>query len=167
MRAYYEIRSQLPTSRDGIGGSGVYALSEAGRLRFGEFPNVTADDGYVRIQFAPGERETLADVNSTVFAPRNLGDLIRVRVRARYGTIELARLHPDLWHNVGDRNHRSVVGLLKFPSLWFKILVYSFVNIVARYKAVTRTLRAGVDWERDNSSRSAAAPSPDIGGRSI
>src|ERR1700677_4435532 len=40
VRAYYEIRSLLPSSHEGIGGSGVYALSEAGRKRFGEFPTL-------------------------------------------------------------------------------------------------------------------------------
>jgi glycosyltransferase involved in cell wall biosynthesis len=162
VRAYYDIRCRLPSAREGIGGSGVYALSHAGRRRFGEFPNVTADDGYVRIQFMPKERETLAYVRSTVFAPRNIQDLIRVRTRAYYGTIELARLFPNLWVNAGERNHRSVVGLLKSPLLWPKLLVYCYVNIVARYKAVARFRAANFNWERDNSSRNAAAPVPDI-----
>jgi glycosyltransferase involved in cell wall biosynthesis len=162
VRAYYDIRYRLPTAREGIGGSGVYALSQAGRLRFGEFPDVTADDGYVRIQFTPRERETLADAKSTVFAPRNIQDLVRVRTRARYGTIELARLFPDLWQNVGDRNHRSVVGLLRSPPLWPKILVYSFVNIFARYGAVARSRRANADWARDNSSRRASVSTSSI-----
>ncbi len=161
-RAYYDVRSRLPSARQGIGGSGVYALSYAGRRRFGEFPNLTADDGYVRIQFAPKERETLACVNSTVFAPRKIRDLIVVRTRTYYGTIELARRCPDLWVNSGESNHRSVVGLLKSPSLWPKIIVYCYVNIMARYKAVARFRSANFRWEQDNSSRSAAAPVSDI-----
>ena len=115
VRAYYDIRSRLPSAREGIGGSGVYALSEAGRKRFGEYPNVTADDGYVRIQFKPEERETLVDANSNVFAPRTIESLIRIRTRAYYGTMELARRYPDLWTNSGERNHRSMVGLLRSP----------------------------------------------------
>ena len=59
VRAYFDIRSRLPSSREGIGGSGVYALSERGRSRFAEFPNLIADDMYVRVQFKPYERETL------------------------------------------------------------------------------------------------------------
>src|SRR3954451_3121722 len=34
IRKYYEIRSRLPSSREGIGGSGVYGLSEVGHRRF-------------------------------------------------------------------------------------------------------------------------------------
>jgi len=165
VRAYYDIRSRLPTAREGIGGSGVYALAHAGRRRFGEFPNLTADDGYVRIQFSARERETLAHASSTVFAPRRLRDLVLVRTRARYGTIELERRCPDLRHNMGDRNHKSVAGLLRFPSLWPKVLVYSLVNIVARLRVAARLSTASLRWERDNTSRDVATLAPDLPGK--
>jgi hypothetical protein len=155
VRAYYDIRSRLPSAREGIGGSGVYALSEAGRRRFGQFPDVTSDDGYVRIQFRPDERETVAHAHSFVFAPRTIKDLILIRVRAYYGTIELARRYSDLWKNSGERNHKTVVRLLNSPWLWPKLLVYYYVNIMARYKARTRFRAANFLWERDNTSRNA------------
>jgi glycosyltransferase involved in cell wall biosynthesis len=164
VRAYYDIRSRLPSAREGIGGSGVYALSDAGRHRFGEFPNVTADDGYVRIQFKPEERETLVDASSIVFAPRTIKNLIRIRTRAYYGTMELSRRYPLLWKNSGARNHKTVVGLLKFPSLWSKLLIYCFVNIMARYKAVARFGTTSFLWEQDNTSRNAVARLSDITG---
>ena len=34
VRAYYAVRSHLPSARQGLGGSGVYALSRTGRARF-------------------------------------------------------------------------------------------------------------------------------------
>ena len=159
VRAYYDIRSQLPSAREGIGGSGVYALSSVGRHRFGEFPDVTADDGYVRIQFKSGERQTLGDANSIVFAPRTIRELILIRTRAYYGTIELARRYPDLWNNKGESNHKTVVHLLRLPLLWPKLLVYCCVNIVARYKAIARFRTASFLWERDDSSRRVATMS--------
>ena len=58
VRAFYDIRRRLPSFSEGIGGSGVYALSEIGRRRFGAFPNLVADDTYVRVQFKPEERKT-------------------------------------------------------------------------------------------------------------
>jgi glycosyltransferase involved in cell wall biosynthesis len=153
VRAYYEVRSMLPSAREGIGGSGVYAVSEEGRRRFGQFPDVIADDGYVRIQFKAHERQTLADVKSTVFAPRMVQDLVRIRTRAYLGTIELARRYPDLWQNKGDRNHRTVLGLLRSPLLWPKLAVYCYVNIIARYRALSRVNASSLPWERDNTSR--------------
>jgi glycosyltransferase involved in cell wall biosynthesis len=153
VRAYYDVRSMLPSAREGIGGSGVYAVSETGRQRFGQFPDVIADDGYMRIQFKAHERQTLADVESTVFAPRMVKDLIRIRTRAYLGTIELARRYPDLWQNKGDRNHKTVLGLLWFPLLWPKLAVYCYVNIIARYRALSRVNASSLSWERDNTSR--------------
>lgn len=74
VRACYEIRSLLPSAQQGVGGSGVYALSESGRRRFGEFPSLTADDGYVRIQFREDERETLSSAFDRV-PPQNRQEL--------------------------------------------------------------------------------------------
>jgi glycosyltransferase involved in cell wall biosynthesis len=164
VRAYYEVRSRLPSAREGIGGSGVYALSHNGRNRFGKFPNVVADDGYVRIQFKANERETLAHASSIVFAPRTIKDLVRIRTRAYYGTMELAKRYPDLWKNTGERNHKTIVGLLRSPFLWPKLLVYCYVNIIARYKAVARFGTSNFLWEQDNSSRNVVARLSDITG---
>jgi glycosyltransferase involved in cell wall biosynthesis len=162
VRLYYEIRSRLPSAREGIGGSGVYALSETGRGRFGEFPDLVADDGYVRIQFASRERDTLATVHSVVYAPRTIKDLILIRTRAYYGTYELARRYPILWLNRGQTNHKSLLGLVRSPSLWANLMVYFSVNIIARCKAKTRFKNADFLWERDNTSRGDAVTAQKI-----
>ncbi|MCK1307172.1 MULTISPECIES: glycosyltransferase [unclassified Bradyrhizobium] len=153
VRKYYGIRSRLPSSREGIGGSGVYALSEAGRLRFGEFPDVTADDTYVRLQFRPEERDTLSCARSTVFAPRTVLQLIAVRTRAYRGTFELARRFPELRVNKGEVNDRTLIALFKEPHLWPGLLIYCCVNIVARCRAIAG--RGADRWQRDETSRAA------------
>lgn len=155
IRKYYDIRSRLPSSREGIGGSGVYALSEAGRRRFGKFPDVTADDTYVRLQFGMNERETLPDVTSTVFPPRTGLQLIAIRTRAYRGTFDLARRFPDLQKNMGEANDSRLLALLSKPKLWLGLVIYCLVNIIARYRA-TRGLRSEVHpWHRDETSRTA------------
>jgi glycosyltransferase involved in cell wall biosynthesis len=155
VRKYFGIRSRLPSSREGIGGSGVYALSEAGRGRFGQFPDITADDTYVRLQFRREERETLACVRSTVFAPRTLLQLVTVRTRAYRGTFELARRFPELRANKGAANNWTLVTLFKEPRLWLGLLIYCWVNIAARCNA-TRGGRPGDHlWQRDETSRVA------------
>jgi glycosyltransferase involved in cell wall biosynthesis len=155
VRKYYDIRSRLPSSREGIGGSGVYALSEAGRRRFGKFPDVTADDTYVRLQFSANERETLPDVASTVFPPRTGLQLIAVRTRTYRGTFDLARRFPELQGNKGEANDRKLLGLFAKPKLWSGLVIYCLVNIIARYRA-TLGLQSGAHlWQRDETSRSA------------
>ena len=153
VRSYFGVRSELPSAQEGIGGSGVYALSATGRSRFQEFPELTADDGYIRIQFSPEERETIRFVNSTVFAPRTIKDLILIRTRAYYGTLELARRFPELWKNRGESNHKSVIKLIRSPSQWFGVAMYLVVNIIARYRAKRQVYKRNFTWERDSSSR--------------
>ncbi len=153
VRAYYEIRSRLPSSGEAIGGSGVYGLSKIGHDRFGQFPSVVADDTYVRVQFKPKERETLKSAASTVFPPRTLSNLISIRARAHYGNIELSRLFPHLWSNRGERNDRTLVKLLKRPSLWLKLAVYYYVNVRAIDQAKKRYLKRSFVWDRDHTSR--------------
>jgi glycosyltransferase involved in cell wall biosynthesis len=153
VRACYEIRSLLPSSKEGIGGSGVYALSEVGRARFKEFPNLTADDGFVRIQFKPHERRSLTSVKSTVFAPRTLRDLIITKTRAQFGSFELAKLFPDQWKNKGESNDKALLALFGLPWLWHKLLVYSFVALVAKSRARKRLLAGTFEWQRDETSR--------------
>lgn len=155
VRAFYEIRSLLPSANEGIGGSGVYALSEAGRRRFDKFPKITADDGYVRIHFHAEERVTLDFVSSTVFPARTLRALIAVKARAHYGSFELRDLYPHLWNNRGLSNNGSLVRLFRCIRLWPKIAIYCFVTIVARHQANNRLRRRvrSLAWERDETSR--------------
>jgi glycosyltransferase involved in cell wall biosynthesis len=155
VRAFFDIRCGLPSSSEGIGGSGVYALTETARCRFSQFPNLVADDTYVRVQFKPEERETLSFVKSTVFCPRTIEDLIVIEARADYGSFELARIHPELWINKGDSNHKILLSLVTRPILWPQLLVYLYVRIIARRKARSRLRTNAFVWERDESSRDA------------
>ena len=156
VRAFYEIRSLLPSANEGIGGSGVYALSEAGRRRFGNFPALIADDGYVRIQFRLEERETLGSVRSTVFPPKTLRALIATKTRAHQGSFELKDLFPKLWQNRGQSNNRALIRLFRDPRLWLKLVAYCFVTVLARREARKRFRGGTVDWERDDTSRATA-----------
>ena len=153
VRKYFSIQSRLPSSREGIGGSGVYALSETGRKRFGQFPDVIADDAFVRIHFKPEERETLAHVTSTVFAPRKLSQLLAIRTRAHWGTFELAERFPVLWQNRGELNNRTLVRLFKEPRLWPALLIYCCINTVARWRAAILSRIGTFTWRRDDLSR--------------
>ena len=153
VRAFYEIRCRLPSFNEGIGGSGVYALSESGRRRFGQFPRLVADDMYVRLQFKPEERSTLADVSSTVYAPRTITSLMAIEARADFGTRELELLHPDLWQNKDHNNQKALLALFKNPLLWPKLVVYCLIRATARRQARARPKASNFVWERDETSR--------------
>ena len=156
VRAFYEVNNKLPSSREGIGGSGVYALSEAGRRRFDRFPNVTADDGFVRIQFRPEERITLSDHHSIVRPPRTLWELIKIKTRSHFGTMQLRHSYPQLWSNIGPANAGGIRSLATKPSNWPALTVYLLVKSLAKLRA-RRQWASGSSpgWERDNTSRQA------------
>ena len=157
VRAYYTVRLRLPSARQGIGGSGVYALSAAGRARFVAFPNITADDAYVRLQFSPTERATIPSVESTVYPPRTLRSLLATRTRVYYGIAELAHRFPEMRANADVSNNRALVGLLKQPTMWPALATYLFVNTIARCRAYSRTNEAAIKWTHDQSSRHQVA----------
>jgi glycosyltransferase involved in cell wall biosynthesis len=156
VRACYQIRSLLPSAQEGIGGSGVYALSEAGRSRFREFPMLTADDGFVRIHFQAHERETLGSAVSKVFPPRTTKDLIATKTRAHYGSFELAGLFPRLWQNRGESNNKSLMRLFRNPRLWPQLTAYCLITAIAKRRAQNRLRSGPGNWERDNTSRATA-----------
>jgi glycosyltransferase involved in cell wall biosynthesis len=157
VRAYYAVWTRLPYVAQGMIGSGVYAVSAAGRARFGRFPAIISDDGFVRLQFAPGERASVEGAWFEISPPRSLRELIRIKVRSQKGAIQLARRFPELLRNE-DRDYGASFGdLLRHASLWPSMLVYAAVRFTARARAFWQVHAGGLErWERDDSSRVAA-----------
>jgi glycosyltransferase involved in cell wall biosynthesis len=154
VRAFYAVWLALHGSRPGDVGGGVMALSTRGRSRFGEFPDVVSDDGYVRAHFGDAEIAR-ADVTSYVTAPRKLGDLIRIKARSRYGNRELRRRFPGLWagkREGGESLGRKAVSLP--PQVWPHVPVYVSIQVAARVLTVRMERSTTVVWERDEGSRS-------------
>jgi glycosyltransferase involved in cell wall biosynthesis len=155
VRAYYDIWMSLPYCRSGMLGAGVYALSEAGRARFDRFPNVIADDGYVRALYKEEERGRVAKAQSIVRAPASLAWLIKIKTRSRLGGMELAKKFPDLLANEIKDYSGALRGLVSKPLKWPKALVYLYVNLVSRILAKRRLQDlTQYRWEKDLSSRS-------------
>lgn len=155
VKAFYRVWMSLPYFTDGqMVGSGVFILSEAGRKRFGSFPQIIADDGYVRSLFSGQERLTAQDCHFTVFAPQTLSDLIKIKSRVRFGNMELKMKYPEL--SVGnDNSPGSLVSLvLKRPWLALAAVIYAYVQWQTKRNAAHRMAIADFStWERDNSSR--------------
>lgn len=159
VRAFYDIDRRLPSHGETIGGSGVYALSQAGRERIGGFPIVTADDAFVRRSFAVHERAMVGDASSVVTPPKTLAGVTAIKTRSHFGNYELSRLYPALGLNVGAGNRPALIGLTRRPWLWAKLAVYGYVKVAARL-AAKRRIRSGkqLTWERDDTSRAAHGP---------
>jgi len=154
VRAYYDIWLSLPYCRSGMIGAGVYALSEEGRRRFGQFPDVIADDGYVRALFKERERGRVEEAQSIVHAPANLGWLIKIKTRSRLGGMQLNAKFPDLLANEVKDYSGAMLEVIRNPLRWPKVLVYLYVNFISRYLAKRQMARLRhYRWEKDLSSR--------------
>jgi hypothetical protein len=159
VRAFYRLWLGLPYVREGWVGVGVYALSEAGRQRFGRFPSIINDDGYVRSLFAPHERKVVPTAVSVVAAPATLRGLVKIMTRSRLGHYQLEERCPQGMR--AERQTKSYAGaarqIASRPSLWPAAVVYVLVNLVTRARARRQcALRRMDQWERDDSTRQAA-----------
>ena len=97
-RAYARIYAQVPFMTTGVPGCGLFAVNEAGRARWQHFPDIIADDTFVRLSFAPSERKCVA---ATYLWPvvEGWSALLRVRRRQNAGVSEIASLFPALLAN--------------------------------------------------------------------
>ncbi len=69
-------------------GRGLYGANGPARARFGEFPDVTADDLFFDSQFDDDEKMVVEDALSRVPIADSLGDLVRREVRVAAGNLE-------------------------------------------------------------------------------
>lgn len=98
---YARLWARLPFMQPGTApGAGVFAVNAAGRARWSTFPDIIADDTYVRWLFAPQERiEVQAGYNWPVV--EGFAALVRVRRRQNAGGAQLRDLYPNLETNEG------------------------------------------------------------------
>jgi glycosyltransferase involved in cell wall biosynthesis len=159
VRAFYSVWSRLPYLHSGIGGSGAFALSEAGRSRFESFPRLTADDAFTRLHFSPEERKSVESCCSIVSTPRSFSSLLDIKTRSQFGNYELRQRFPNLRKNEKINHRRPLIWLALNPLLWPALAVYLYVKVVTRARMRWKYAFGNHEaWERDESSRQVAAP---------
>ena len=163
VRAYYSVWTQLPyVSREMIG-SGVYGLSEQGHRRFHRFPDVVADDLFVRDLFEPGERVSVTTSFFTVHPPRRFTALVRIKSRSRAGDLELRRRRDPSVPSSGPGRRHSLVALARRPRMWPSLAVFGLVSAASWTRAVWKLRFMGSSvWERDDTARPGL---PDAAGK--
>jgi glycosyltransferase involved in cell wall biosynthesis len=153
VRSYYRARARVPAVMRSLWGAGMYGLSEAGRSRFGAYPEVVADDLYVDQQFEPGEIDIVPCAPVVVTAPRRTGDLIRILRRTYRGKAEnrsrekSARPPRETTSStLRDLGRLALTG----PAPALDASVYAALATFAR---LARRASEPPRWERDDSSR--------------
>jgi glycosyltransferase involved in cell wall biosynthesis len=157
VRSYYRARSRMPAVLNSLWGAGVYGLSEAGRARFGEYPDVVGEDLFVDRQFARSEIAIVSAPPVVVRVPRRTGDLVRILRRTYQGKRERTRnAAPDA--GAGAPTAGIAAGdllrlALRDPARGLDATVYAALAVLAR---LTLVVSAPTGWERDDSSRTVA-----------
>ncbi|MCH2161680.1 MAG: glycosyltransferase [Phycisphaerales bacterium] len=157
IRLFYQAQRFNEYFGDGSpNGSGTFVLSEEGRSRWEEFPEIIADDGFVQGHFLPEERTAVPDAHAVVRPPRDLSSMLEVRARVRRGWAEFNDRFPELMKNHVPRGGSMVRKLLPRPLQWPAMFVYGYVRIGERLIARRQRRRnMDLEWGRDESSRTS------------
>ncbi|RYH01298.1 glycosyltransferase [Salipiger sp. IMCC34102] len=133
-RAYREIYRRVPFQTRTIPGAGYFAVNAAGRARWEIFPDVIADDLFVRLQFDKNERIQLSDSFRWELT-EGFRALVRVRRRQDTGTRDLLARFPRLVAN--EDKPRFEPGELRRLALRFPVgmAVYCAVALMSRLPA--------------------------------
>jgi len=157
IRAYYSVWLETPYVTEGMLGCGVYAVSEEGRARFDRFPDIIADDCFVRLLFAPDERESVAGAWFRMTPPETLHALVHINVRRQVGMDEMAERHPEATLSEGREQRRALARMARQPGRWPALAVYLYAKLLTL--AIHRWKRwrgRDKEWNRDDTSRRAA-----------
>jgi len=166
VRAYFAVNTQLPAFREGLFGRGMVALSEAGRARFDTFPMMVADDLFLDSLFDVDEKVCVADVVTTVEAPRRTKDLVNRLVRVRRGNAAMrtagGRGALGIAVRPADRTAWLREVVRPNPRLAPAGLVYAAITLAAAVLA-KRSAQSDTTWQRDESTRSPTNADGDNG----
>ncbi|GHG93645.1 glycosyltransferase [Pseudodonghicola xiamenensis] len=110
-RLYTRFWTRLPFVTTGAPGFGIFAMSAAGRARWGDWPDIISDDTFARLNFTPQERTRVGAGYSWPMV-EGFANLVRVRRRQNAGVDEVAAIFPDLLANA-DSNRPSKALVLR------------------------------------------------------
>lgn len=153
VKRFYRVWYDTPYVQQLGFGAGAYLLNQLGRDRFTDWPELIADDGFIRSQFLKHEIHVLEQYKVKVKAPKDIFSLIKVKARSKRGNIELKR-YLDQHNSFRKESKRTTLKhTLQVRSSLCDRLVYLFVNLTALTLAKWQSLIGFKAWPRDNSNR--------------
>ncbi len=157
VKCFYRAWYQTPYVKKLGFGAGTYLINQAGRKRFEEWPELMADDGFIRSQFCVSEILIAEQQYVSVKTPKSIWSLIRTKTRSKLGNLELRSYLNQ--HSTGS-NFLKLTPLsdaqrLPFDQInWYDWIVYYSVNVVAMVYAKWHHITKQKHWYTDQSSRS-------------
>jgi len=157
-RRFLALWQHAPYFTDDLVGSGFYALSEAGRGRFGSFPPVVGDDYFIASLFTRQERRGVDGGTFTPLLPVSLRGLVSIHVRHYAANRELAAWltasgqHPDL-EPLAQTRGGWLQPFLRRPAWWPSAGLYLGVKAAARAGGLYKQRYGSMSWNRDQAGR--------------
>lgn len=142
-RRYARFWMRLPFMTGDAPGCGVYAVNAAGRQRWQQFPDIIADDTFVRLHFAPDERLAVAAGYSWPVA-EGFSWLVKVRRRQNSGLRQLRLAFPALARHAQRTRPKPLETLRFLVRDPVGFAVYSAVAVTVKLPV----LRARERWPR-------------------
>lgn len=157
VRRWYLVRGRLPSLHEVLWGAGTYALSEPGRARFHEFPDIVSDDLFIDSLFSQNERFIVPTDPVVVRTPLRSGDLVKILKRAYRTQTEVGPARSTAFSAGQTSQVRDLLDLLRHdPARVGDVAVYALFILLARVAA--RLTAKSATWERDTSSRQVSVP---------
>lgn len=149
VRVYHSVWTKLGWERATIIGGGIYGVSLAGRERFGEFPDINAEDYWFNAQFSPGERSRVEGAVSTVEAAPDLRRLVNRKARV----LAYNRAADAVLAGAPGLPSGRAGGLARLararPRMLPAICLYAVATLTAEVLARRRLRRGDVAWVSD------------------
>jgi glycosyltransferase involved in cell wall biosynthesis len=152
VKQYYKIWINLPYIKDGVIGTCSFIMSEEGRKRFDQFPDIINDDGFVRCCFDSHERDNIQDTTIHIKAPKTLYSLIKIKTRARLGNIQLEA--SNLCARPKQANYSGSIKQRLLSKEFIPTVVYILIALFIRVRASKQFKKLdSYKWEKDLTSR--------------
>lgn len=149
---YYSFLKLTPAYQVGMVNSGAYLISPQARNILGAFPQVIADDGYVKGILGSANLTTIPSCYSVVMSPRTIWSLIKIKTRSKLGNMELNKKFTS--PTTGGNSFSSLFKIAIKEKALLRFLVYATVISIATFRAKLQIKKLKtVKWERDESTR--------------
>ncbi len=132
-------------------GAGAYILNQSARSHFEQWPDLIADDAFVRsrIDVSNTQIDHLHQVQ--VKAPKTLWSLIKVKTRSKLGNFQLRKFNQK--HGFNSPKIKSTVTPDKKRLNMSDKFIYFTVNSIAYTLAKFKSTIGNEKWLRDESNR--------------
>ena len=156
VKAFYRVWQYNSYFEQGKFG-GLFSVSERGHARITPFPHVVNDDELVRRKFCATDRAYVESCSFKMTAPLTLDGLIKIRLRAIRGTVQLEKMgYANSDGTSLKRFSKFMARVIRKPSAWLSLPVYLLLSGYIRCKGLLTRTKGSDSWERDETSREYA-----------